>query len=84
MSSEMQYIDPNTSTIIICVIFSVVFTIFIIVMCKSYIKRRKRNVDMLFPKSKINAGAHTHRSRKTKLTNKNLNCKLNLISTRNY
>ncbi|XP_037819181.1 protein shisa-5-like isoform X2 [Lucilia sericata] len=60
MSSEMKHIDPNTSTIIICVMFGLVFTIFFAVMFKSYMKKRKRSVDTIFPKTPVVVTSATH------------------------
>ncbi|XP_065369610.1 ESX-1 secretion-associated protein EspI isoform X1 [Calliphora vicina] len=60
MTSEMNHIDPNTSTLIICIMFGVVFTIFIVVLCRSYIKKRKRSVDTVFPKTPVVVTSATH------------------------
>lgn len=53
MTSEDKHIDPNTATIILFVLFLIVLSVLLTVMCKSHLKKRNRNVDTIFPKSKI-------------------------------
>ncbi|KAM7341903.1 uncharacterized protein ACRADG_009518 isoform 2-T2 [Cochliomyia hominivorax] len=60
MTSEEKHIDPNTATIIICVMFVIVFTTFIVIMCRSYIKKRKRNVNTIFPETPVVVTSATH------------------------
>ncbi|KAL9919942.1 uncharacterized protein ACN427_001672 isoform 1-T1 [Glossina fuscipes fuscipes] len=52
----------TASTYIVCILFVIVFGLFITVWCHICIKKRKRNIHTLFPESPVVVTAATHQT----------------------